>query len=390
METTEAHPAQAIVPDFHEWATNTTDCMELGLVSFQETVLFKPVFTYPLFGIPETAFGYKDLAIKIRYAPGSLRAHVSIEFGEQYQPSTSSSSTEAPVVADNISGILKEYMAPDTTTNVDEFVNHVEKDRTEFKPMGEKVHEYQVETEDGEEGDYEIYKCSLKDPRFREYHRRMQFFVLLFIEGSSYIEEDDDKWEFFVLFKREKAGDSTTFDFVGYCSAYPFYCWPDQTRMRISQFLILPPFQNMGHGGNLYETIYKLFVQRNDVVEMTVEDPNESFSDMRDKCDLTYLQDSNAFDGITIPVPSETIDKLQRQYKLTNRQIQCCVEMYLLSNLNKRDKSAYKAFRLQVKQRLYRFNYDALQEIEPEDRKEKLQETYASVEEDYHRLLERL
>jgi hypothetical protein len=51
---------------------------------------------------------------------------------------------------------------------------------------------------------------------------------------------------------------------------------------------------------------------------LLVEDPNESFSDMRDKCDLTYLQDSNAFDGITIPVPSETIEKLQRQYKLTN------------------------------------------------------------------------
>lgn len=39
---------------------------------------------------------------------------------------------------------------------------------------------------------------------------------------------------------------------------------------------------------------------------------------MRDKCDLTYLQDSNAFDSITVPVPLETIEKLQRQYKLTN------------------------------------------------------------------------
>lgn len=37
-------------------------------------------------------------------------------------------------------------------------MHNVEKDRMEFKPMGEKVHEYQVETDDGEEGDYEVYK----------------------------------------------------------------------------------------------------------------------------------------------------------------------------------------------------------------------------------------
>ncbi|CAO3594882.1 unnamed protein product [Absidia cylindrospora] len=281
-------------------------------------------------------------------------------------------------------------MAPDTTTNLDEFMYIMGEDLESFRPTGEKVHEYQVETEDGDEGDYEIYKCSFKDRRFREYHRRMQFFVLLFIEGSSYIEEEDDKWELYTIFKREKNGESCIYHFVGYCSAYPFYCWPDKTRMRISQFLILPPYQNMGHGGNLYETIFKIFTQRKDVIEVTVEDPNESFSDMRDKCDLRYLQDNHGFDNISVPVSMDTIQGLQKKFKLTNRQTQCCIEMYLLSNLDKRDKKAYKAYRLQVKQRLYRFNYDALQEIDPLDRKGKLQDTYSSVEQDYHRLLERI
>lgn len=34
---------------------------------------------------------------------------------------------------------------------------------------------------------------------FKEYHRRMQIFVLLYIEGGSYIDEDDDRWEFVTL-----------------------------------------------------------------------------------------------------------------------------------------------------------------------------------------------
>lgn len=42
---------------------------------------------------------------------------------------------------------------------------------------------------------------------------------------------------------------------------------------------------------------------------------------------------------------------------------------------------------LQVKERLYRFNYEILSQLEPDERKQKLQETYANVEEDYKRLL---
>ena len=36
-------------------------------------------------------------------------------------------------------------------------------------------------------------------PGFRENHRRMQLFILLYIEGGSYINEEEDVWEFVVL-----------------------------------------------------------------------------------------------------------------------------------------------------------------------------------------------
>ena len=37
-------------------------------------------------------------------------------------------------------------------------------------------------------------------PGFRDYHRRMQIFILLYIEAGSYIQEDDERWEFVVLY----------------------------------------------------------------------------------------------------------------------------------------------------------------------------------------------
>ena len=36
-------------------------------------------------------------------------------------------------------------------------------------------------------------------PGFKEYHRRMQLFILLYIEAGSYINETEDQWEFVVL-----------------------------------------------------------------------------------------------------------------------------------------------------------------------------------------------
>jgi hypothetical protein len=44
----------------------------------------------------------------------------------------------------------------------------------------------------------------------------------------------------------------------------------------------------------------------------------------------------------------------------------------------------------QVKERLFRFNYEILAQISPDERREKLAETYKNVEEDYKRILNSL
>lgn len=98
----------------------------------------------------------------------------------------------------------------------------------------------------------------------------MQLFILLFIEGGSYVhvsrnvivtsplrsrsQEDEDAWEFIILYERRKRPGThiSTYHFVGYVSVYPFWCYPDQVRLRLSQFVILPPYQQQGHGCGLH------------------------------------------------------------------------------------------------------------------------------------------
>jgi len=64
----------------------------------------------------------------------------------------------------------------------------------------------------------------------------MQLFVLLYIEGGSYINEDEDTWEFVLLYEKRKRRDGShgvAYHFMGYSSLFPFYYFQDKVRMRL-------------------------------------------------------------------------------------------------------------------------------------------------------------
>lgn len=101
---------------------------------------------------------------------------------------------------------LVKVLAPgQLTENLDEFLAELEgKAETEFVPFGQKVAGF-----GGDEGDsvdasgsgkvYEIYHCDASVPGFKAYHRRLQPWLLFFIDAASFIDDDDAGWQFFVL-----------------------------------------------------------------------------------------------------------------------------------------------------------------------------------------------
>ncbi|WVW79985.1 hypothetical protein I302_101958 [Kwoniella bestiolae CBS 10118] len=415
--------------DLAEWLSDSNEALSLQLVRDPEdedalhnqdqraVEPFHPTFTYPIFGEHEKIFGYKGLDIQLKFASGSLRQHLSITYDSKLNsPATPS---------DEIEGTLYKFIPPDYTKSDIDFKKQVEKDSTEFKPLGEKVGFYVraaatkgkskgkgkgkgkengEELKEGDEGavDFEMYKATWNTPGFREYHRRMQLFILLFIEGGSYVHEDEDSWEFITLYEKRKRPESDlyTYHFVGYVSVYPFWCYPDQVRLRLSQFVILPPYQNQGHGSKLYSTLFSEMLSRPEVAELTVEDPAEAFEDLRDRNDLRFLvsqgilEDPSFSKGIG---PSDEIIRAERvkwesgirkKYKIAQRQFDRLLEMLLLRELNVMNEVETRRYRLHVKARLYRFNYEMLSQMTPEERKEALSKTYESVIEDYERILE--
>lgn len=78
--------------------------------------------------------------------------------------------------------------------------------------------------------------------------------------------------------KRKMSGQENkwSYHFIGFTSLYQFLYFPDKTRLRLSQFVILPPYQGQGHGGHLYSMVYLWCLTREDVAELCSQSPPSS------------------------------------------------------------------------------------------------------------------
>jgi GNAT superfamily N-acetyltransferase len=68
----------------------------------------------------------------------------------------------------------------------------------------------------------------------------------------------------------------------------------DRHRLRVSQILILPPYQRKGHGQRLLELVYKLALDVH-CVEVTIEDPSPAFQFVRDLTDIALCRKHGFF-----------------------------------------------------------------------------------------------
>ncbi len=160
----------------------------------EDSVAFNPDFTYEFFGEDEEIEGFKDLSIDIYFTACSLLPYIHISYSDKKQ-SVSVASVLDPILEKLFpDGDWSDKEDIEWTLKKPIFEDWLKKNQN-AKPIGEKVNEYS-----GKEGDtYEVYKCTFETPHFANFHRRLQIFLLWFIEGASYIEEDD-RWIIYLLY----------------------------------------------------------------------------------------------------------------------------------------------------------------------------------------------
>ncbi|KAI9846439.1 MAG: histone acetyltransferase 1 [Sclerophora amabilis] len=436
----------------------TIELVQRGPQSPKRLSRFHPQFTYPIFGESQTIFGYQGLRINIRFASHDVRPNLEVSWEKQYE-------TVGDTAAVDVKQVLEDWLPTSAFEPLRDFETHIQSDpsASSFKPLGELVNSYTINSKR-----CEVWRAQLNDPDVRQMLQRMQIFIPFLIEGGTYINLDDPEWSlqrwsvFFLYENQAEPPTSTTSPYVllGYSTVYDYYLHSSPTlpkstppssalenfslstpppptyphRSRISQFLILPPFQHQGHGSHFYNSLVTSFLQAPSCVEITVEDPNEAFDDLRDYCDLVRLrtgEHSKEFtslrinSAVAIPdkgrlptstfLPKASLTALRTATKIAPRQFERLVEMQLLSlipieilrttirraqstTLNENDKEKvrdkdkdkdkeYHVWRLLTKHRLYKFNRDKLAQVDLPERIKNLEEVTDGVEDDYLRLL---
>lgn len=300
---------------------------------------------HQIYGDNESIFGYKDLNINVYYSAGPLDIYYDVNYNKKVDDLTNNQGLKA----DNVH-VITDVFPSGYYTNLEEFLNVLEKKSKTFVPMGEKICEHKTD----DNRTFEIYLCESSTPNFQSYHARLESFIFWYIDASSKIDHDE-KWRFFVVFEKyQNANGETQYASVGYASVYLYYSYPDKIRPRVAQFLILPPFQRKGLGNKLLETIYKHFQAKSNVCDITVEDASEDFQRLRNIHDARLLKDLPSFspeklqNGFSTEMAQEAKDK----FKINPKQSRIVYEILRLKVTNTANKTEYKNYRLVVKKRL--------------------------------------
>uniref|UniRef100_H2MSH2 histone acetyltransferase n=1 Tax=Oryzias latipes TaxID=8090 RepID=H2MSH2_ORYLA len=371
-----------------EYKCDTNEAISLKVVRFPEDVdddstTFHPEFSHQVFGDDEIAFGYKGLQIQLFYTAGNLSTLFKVKY--------SSKVTEAfdCVEPDDVEGKIREIIPAGFTSNTDDFTSLLEKEAN-FKPFGTLLHSYTVHNEEAGEFTYQIHKVEISCPGFREYHERLQTFLMWFIETASFIDADDDRWDFFLVFEKYNKDGETLYATVGYMTVYNYYVYPDKTRPRVSQMLILPPFQGEGHGAQLLEAVHRFYCSLPKVQDITGEHlfiPLMVFLDICNavcfhrgcSCWTTFKHARRVYEILRLRATDMSDEKQAREYRLE-------VKKRLFGPYRKNQRELAKMKKCLRPEELV----SHMGQMDTQTQHEELEKSYQDVVEGYRRIIERI
>ena len=236
----------------------------------------------------------------------------------------------------------------------------------------------------------------------RSYHARLQFFLLFFIDRSSFINDSDLIWEILILLERRVTRHSSAVSHavVGYTTLYKFLSYPSSWRLRLSQILILPPYQRCGHGAKLLQFVYDEAARRN-FREVNIEDPAPVFQFLRDLTDVTNCRKRGFYQkqaSEMLEGPGSACAEWDVAYargvrealRIPMTQVRRCYEIFKLSQTDVRQPRQLELYRMEVKRRLWKQMEEQLYTSAcGEERKDMLHHLYLDLEQHYLQVIKK-
>ncbi|XP_055543485.1 histone acetyltransferase type B catalytic subunit [Wyeomyia smithii] len=402
------------ISKLQNYVSNALECTRFRLIRKEqdfddESVVFHPEMAHQIFGEQESVFGYRDLQIDVCFAAGSLDIYFNVKYSEKVDDV----SPDGGVKADDVEKALAELVEDGCYyTNLEEYKKIVEVKTAGFKPFGNKVDEFKLNPGicGQEERTFEVYVSDINDKDFLKYHSRLESLSFWFIDAFSRVEHDP-LWLFFIVYEKYSDGNETRYATAGYFTVYQYYSYPQFIRPRISQILVLPPFQKLGIASWLIETtVNKYFLSMSNVADITYEEPTDIIQHIRSVVDAKHCMTLPAFakDKLLSGFSKEMLKEAKEKYKINPKQCRVIYEILRLSAIDTKNETDYRNYRVEVKKRLNLNNskhqralvrlqkrgvdVSAALSLLPtlEDRIEQLNAEYQQVEQVYHQVLKKL
>ncbi|KAL6006043.1 hypothetical protein ACLOJK_040088 [Asimina triloba] len=216
-----------------------------------------------------------------------------------------------------------------------------------------------------------VFRMSLSTMPAGQLYSRLVPLVFLNVEGGSAIDVNDPRWELYLVVER-KAGHmgGIISKLLGFASIYRFFHYPDSSRLRISQILVLPPYQGQGYGRLLLETLNSIAIYEN-IYDVTAEEPSDYLQHVRGCIDTIRLLAFEPIKPAILPIlaklkhgsypknskfhsdpPANLVDSVRKVFKISKKQFLRCWEVIIYLNIDPQDHRSMEKFRALIMDRV--------------------------------------
>lgn len=301
------------------------------------------VFIFSLFGL---------LQINIWVSRISFYAYADIAFD--------SSADRGKGITD-LKVALQAIFAETLVDNKDEFLQKYLMDKdfvSKSISTGEVLKHKAFKHADSDDSNVEVVRLKAGNMATGQLYSHIIPLVLLLVDGSSPIDVTDSMWELYVVVqkKTDQQGEIQCL-LLGFTAIYRFYHYPDNSRLRLGQILVLPPYQHKGYGRYLLEVLNDVAIAEN-VFDLTVEEPLDNFQHVRSCVDtqrllgfepiqhlvtkaVSLLKDgklSKRTHSPRLTPPPSAVEDVRKHLKITKTQFLKCWEVLIYIGLNPIDK----------------------------------------------------
>ncbi|XP_022154760.1 histone acetyltransferase type B catalytic subunit [Momordica charantia] len=337
------------------------ECIKIYLVCTKEEVgstdslSIDPVDLNSFFDEDGKIYGYQGLKITVWFSIVSFQSYADIVF---------QSTADGGKGITDLKSVLQNIFAETLVDNKDDFLQTFSKDVNYIGSLsadGEVLH---PKASNGQFNDsnhhlhsansnLEVIRLPMDNMAGRNLYSRLVPLALLLIDGSSPIDVSDSRWELYVLIQKKNSQLGHTHStLLGFAALYRFYHYPDSSRLRLSQILVLPPYQRKGFGRFLLEVLNNVAVSEN-VYDFTMEEPLNQLLQLRTCIDIKRLQGfepiqeavnsavslfklgrlSKKVSSPRLLPPSNAIEAVRKSLKITKEQLLHCWEILVFLGL---------------------------------------------------------